>query len=347
MEVLSPAFGDLESAPEEEVTAVYEASDDIGLREIRLLRKVWVGDRPVPDLSSDKSVKVFTELSARRYSGEAALELYDLPDGAEAEFQLSACDRSPWGEPPPRFPPVARSPGGGAATACARSGSVKVKVTDFSARHASAYGGLDALKKEVGGLKERENAILSDLGAGRRFTAEEMAAYENAWRKTADAALKLGKELEKDPYMGSSTLARYELFAEDMAYGAGTAREKAVPETLSGQTAKAAKTHEALRNSLEAGERSLEAALRLKTPGRPRSALRMARALDMAGELSSFADACGTWSGGAPESEGDWRKLERTLEKISTELSAYRPCSGPALHVRPRQNFRPAGRRRP
>jgi hypothetical protein len=323
VEILSPAFGDLESAPEEEVAAVYEASDDIGLREIRLRRKVWAGGRPVPDLSYDKSVKIFTELSARRFSGEAALELYDLPDGAEAEFQFSACDRSP-------------------AAVCARSGTVKITVTDFSARHASAYTGLGALKKEVGALKERENAILSDLSAGetaiavstrgsipwkgglpRIFTAEEMAAYEHAWRETADAALKLGNELEKDPYMGSSTLARYELFRDDMVYGAGTAREKAVPETLSGRTAQAAKTHETLRNSLEAGERSLEAALRFEDARSSAFGFEgMARsASDMAGEISSFANASRDASDGTPGSEGDWRKLERTLEKISAELS--------------------------
>lgn len=304
VEMLSPAFGDLESAPEEEVTAVYEASDDIGLREIRLRRKVSAGGRPVPDLSYDKSVKVFTELTARRFSGETALELYDLPDGAEAEFQFSACDRSP-------------------AAACARSGTAKVKVTDFSGRHASAYAGLGAMKREVGELKERENAILSDLGAGRVFTAEEMAAYESAWRKAAEAAGKLGGELEKDPYLGSSTLARYELFRDDMAYGAGTAREKAVPETLSGRTGQAAKTHEALRDSLEAGERSLDAALRFEDARSSAFGFEgMARsASDMAGELSSFAEAARDKSGASPAPGGDWRKLERTLEKISAELS--------------------------
>jgi len=304
VEVLSPAFGALESAPEEEVTAVYEASDDIGLREIRLRRKVKSGGRPVADLSFDKSVKVFTELSARRFSGEDALELYDLPDGTEAEFYFSACDRSP-------------------AAVCSVSGIVKVKVTDFSARHASAYAGLDALKKEVGELKNRENGIISDLGGNRIFTAEEMAAYNDAWRKAAASAEKLGKELDHDPYLGSGTLARFELFKEDMAYGARTAQEKAVPETLSGRTAQAVKIHEALRNSLEAGERGLEAALRFESARSSSFGFEgMARsASDMAGELSSFAKDSQGASGGAPGGDKDWRKLERTLEKISAELS--------------------------
>jgi len=296
VEVLSPAFGGLESAPEEEVTAVYEASDDIGLREIRLLRQVRAGGKAAAELSFDKSVKVFPELSARRFSGETALELYDLPDGSEAEFYFSACDRAPSG-------------------VCAKSGSVKIKVTDFSARHASAYAGLDALRKEVGGLKDRENGIISDLAKDRAFTAGEMAAYADAWNKISEAAGKLGKELVGDPYLGSGTLARYELFKDDMAYGARTAREKAVPETLAGpgRAAQAARTHEALRNSLEAGERGLEAALRFESARSSAFGFEgMARnASDMAGELSR----------GAPGGEEEWRKLERTLEKISAELA--------------------------
>jgi len=41
----------------------------------------------------------------------------------------------------------------------------------------------------------------------------------------------------------------------------------------------------------------------------------------MAGELSSFAAASRDESGASPASGEDWRKLERTLEKISAELS--------------------------
>jgi len=303
VEVLSPAFGALEAAPEEEITAVYEASDDIGLREIRLRRSASSAGAPVPALSFDRGVKAFTEFSVRNFSGEAALDLYDLPDGTEAEFYFSACDRSPSG-------------------VCAKSGVIIIKAVDFSARHASAYAGLDALKKELGALKERENGIIADLGKGRAFTPEEMAAYAEAWRKAAASAERLGAEVKKDPYMASGTQARYELLGDDMAYGARTAREKAVPETLSGPAAAAAKTHETLRNSLEAGERDLEAALRFE--GARLSAFgfeSMARnASAMAGELSAFPGASENSSGGAPGDE-DWRKLERTLEKISAELS--------------------------
>ena len=303
VEVLSPAFGALEAAPEEELPAVYEASDDIGLKEIRLLRKAALAGKPVPALSSDAELRAFTGSAVRHFSGETDLSLYDLPDGTEAEFYLLACDRSP-------------------DSNCARSGAVRIKVTDFSARHASAYAGLDALKKELAALKANESDIISGLGKGKVFTAEEMAAYAAAWKKTAGAAGRLGAELKKDPYMGTGTLARYELFRDDLEYGAETAGMKAAPETLSGPAAKAAKTHEALKSSLEDGERDLESVLRSEDA---RSSVAgfdgMARkASDMSEELAGLAEN----AAGGPGSGADWQKLSRTLEKISAELSRIR-----------------------
>ncbi len=302
VEVLSPAFGELESAPEEEINAVYEASDDIGLESVRLIRAVSVSGVRSAELSMEKEIRVFPGPSERRVTGETELPIYDLPDGAEAEFAFSACDRSP-------------SPAG---PVCSRSGAVRIKVSDFSGRHAAAYAGMEALRKEIASLKDRENGIISGLEQGRAFSAAEMADYASAWKRAAGLSGLLGAELGRDPYMGSGALARYGLFMEDMVYGAGKAAEKAAPGTVSGPPGQAADLHRSLKSSLEKGEADLESIMRSED-----ARASLAGFENMAGKAAEMSEEL---SGAG--SEADWDRLSRTLEKISAELARINSMLG-------------------
>lgn len=293
--LLSPVFPELESAPQEEIKAVYDAEDDIGLAGIILERKVFLNGVPSAELSFSKKVRSFSGPPVRRYPGEEALEIYDLPDGADAEFRLRACDRAP-------------------GSTCPESSPVRIKVVDFDARHAAAYSGFADLKRAAAGLKMKEDALIERLKApGAAFSAREMEALSRDWGALASSAGDLGRTLAADPYAAEGALERYKLVEQDLRYGARAAAEEAVPATLAGRSEEALKAHKELSSLLGSGAGELEAMLRSE------SARSAAFGFEsMAQNMQSMAEAL---SGGAPAEEGDWKKLERTLAKIASELS--------------------------
>ncbi|MBU2573658.1 MAG: hypothetical protein KKH28_06235 [Elusimicrobia bacterium] len=293
--VLSPVFPLLEAAPQEEIKAVYEAQDDIGLAEIGLERKVFLNGRADAELSFSRSIRSFSEPAVRRFPGETALEIYDLPDGARAEFYLRACDRAPGG-------------------LCTGSGPVNIKVVDFDARHAAAYAGFEALRKAAAGLKLKEDELVERLkNPGGTFSGPEMDRLSEAWKALASDAGRLGRTLAGDPYTAEGALERYGLVERELKYGARAAAEKAVPETLAGRNAEALKAHKELSGVLGAGIGELEAMLR--SEGARSAAFGFE---SMARNTEAMAE---TLAGGGPGNEGDWKKLERTLARIASELA--------------------------
>ncbi|MBI4802089.1 MAG: hypothetical protein HY796_06160 [Elusimicrobia bacterium] len=293
--LLSPVFPLLEAAPQEELKAVYEAEDDIGLAELGLERKVFLNGRADAELSFSRSVRSFPEPSVRRFPGEAALELYDLPDGARAEFYLRACDRAP-------------------GRLCAKSEPVNIKVTDFDARHAAAYAGFEALRRSAAALKGKEDEIIERLkSSAGTFSTTEMDRLSAAWKDLALDAGRLGKTLAGDPYTGEGARERYGLVERELSYGARAALEKAVPETLAGRNAQALKAHKELSGALGAGIGELEAMLRWEGA---RSAVFGFESMTQ--NTEAMAE---TLAGGGPDSDADWKKLERTLAKIASELA--------------------------
>lgn len=293
--VLSPAFPLLEAAPQEEINAVFEAGDDIGLAEIRLERKVLLNGRADAALSFSKSVRSFAGPDARRFSGETALELYDLPDGAGAEFYLLACDRFP-------------------GRACEKSGPVNVRVADFEARHAAVYAGFEALRKAAGGLKEREDLLAERLEISTgAFSEAELGRLAAGWKDLASDAGRLEQALSADPYAADGALDRYGLVKREFSHGARTALEKALPDTRAGRGAEALKAHEALSGTLGAGMAELEAMLRSEDA--------RSSAFGFESMARNAGDMAEALAGGGPEGEGDWKKLERTLSKIASELA--------------------------
>ncbi|OGS51574.1 MAG: hypothetical protein A3J79_13485 [Elusimicrobia bacterium RIFOXYB2_FULL_62_6] len=294
--LLSPVFPQLESAPQEEIKAVYEAGDDIGLARISLERKVFpAGAGPSAEYSFSKIVRAFPGPPVRRFPGEAPLELYDLPDGAVAVFRLSACDRSPAGQ-------------------CRESGAVSIKVTDFDARHAAAYAEFEGLLRGAAALKSKEDGLIERLKTpGAAFTPAEMDRLNADWKNLASGAARLGRTLAGDPYTAEGALERYKLVERELEYGARSAAEKAVPATLAGRSEEALKAHKELSNLLGAGSKELEAMLRSESA---RSA-----SFGFESMAQNAEDMAENMAGGGPETEGDWKKLERTLAKIAAELA--------------------------
>lgn len=293
--VLSPVFPQLEAAPQEEIAGIYEAGDDLGLAEITLERKVFVNGQADAELSFSRSVRSFSGPAVRSYPGETPLELYDLPDGARAEFHFRVCDRLP-------------------GRLCPKSGPVNIKVVDFDARHAAAYARFEALRRSATALKAKEDELIERLAASTgTFTEAELQQLAAAWKALAEESGQAGNALNDDPYAAAGALERYGLVKRDLDHGARSALEKAIPETRAGRAGEALKDHKKLSGTLGAGIRELEAMLRSEDA---RSSAFGFESMEQTAEAMAE-----NLAGGGPASEGDWKKLERTLAKIASELA--------------------------